>query len=196
MLERIQQAEGTGRTLDPSVADYLLHVKNELWAWLTDLLDAGGATEAAQTAGLVLIGALLPLGLLLLGFRTWRRWRRPTEGALPGEAPALPAAPALAPIDRITRALDAGDGREALAAGWEQLARALSDQGVGRWRPDQTEREFEQTVPAAWARRPALRDLRRAVVVGLYGPDDPALDHVRALLEQGRSLANPAPEAP
>ena len=175
----------------PTRSEYVNHLHDIVVAWFDHALANLQGGDALGTIALWVVGLGLPLslGLLLLG-RLRRRHRRlrPAQGAAPTE-PDDPIT--VDPGKALAHALASQDGRSALGALWRYVGMGLEAAGRGHWSTDQTEREFIATVRRAapgWAGLAELEDLRGAVVVGVYGPQSPPMEAVRALLPRAEAL--------
>lgn len=178
----------------PSTAEYVDHLR-KVAAQLVDRLlgDVQGVGEAGQIV-LVILGVAVPLSLALVIIDQVRRSRRRRAGATLRVARPVPVAP-VDPDQALALALAQGDARTALGALWRRLGLGLQAAGLGRWSPDQTEREFIATVHRAapdWQGLGELEALREAVVVGVYGPHPPSLAAVQALVPRAEALVPPS----
>lgn len=190
LLAEVQAREGVSTSLEPTVAEY----GQSLWEALVRALEAAtadlGGLEPLREPLALLVGVGLPALLAsALALRLWRRWQ--ARRAAPPPPPAAVEAAPVDPEEALRRALEAGEGRRALAALWAWLGRAMTAAGRGRWSPELTEREWVARVRAqdpAWPGLPELEALRREVVRGAYGPVPPTAEQVAALVPRARRL--------
>lgn len=193
-LSALQEELGVATTREVPTLEYLQHLQHRLGQWLDGLLAGagGGPVDERLLWAVLLVLPVVALGLAAAALLRRRRARRPPgRGPRPLDLPAVEADPQ----EHLDEAFARGDPRAALGALWARLGHALDAAGRGRWRADLTEREFVAEVTRAdpeWTGLAELRELGRVVVRGVYGPEEPDLEQVRALLPRAEALARQA----
>lgn len=190
MLDQIIAEDGI--TTDPGARfdELILALLQELKEWLADDTgaDFANTAEVALWVGLGLLGLVALWALFLLARRLRPRRRARTVRSLaPVVLVTLPD-----PTSTLEAALAAGDARAALAALWSELALGLGEAGfaatTGR---DRTHQELVRVVRQnrpSWVCLADLTHLARVLDRLCYGPVEPSVADVRALLPQTRGL--------
>ena len=190
LLDQIIAEDGI--TTDPGARfdELILALLQELREWLADGtgVDFGNTAQIATYVGLGLLG-LVTLWALFLLARRLRPRRRATK--VRPLAPVALTDPA-DPTSTLEAALAAGDARAALAALWAELALGLGEAGFAATASrDRTHQELVRLVRQSrpsWDRLADLTRLARVLDRLCYGPVEPSVDDVRALVPQTRGL--------
>ena len=162
-----------------------------LGGWIDELLGDRALLDALSAPSEVILWVLVVSTAVAIG---WLLYRWLTSRVQPRRRrPALEVldAPPPDPRGSLDAALASGVPRAALAALVVWLATGLAERGRSRWSSELTNREIvllARTMAPGWSGLEELAGLCRRVDVLLYGPDEPQMAEVRALLPRAEAL--------
>ncbi|GEM_PF-5745267 len=168
----------------------LMERLNPVIGWAGDLLGDPGLLDALETPSQIILWGLVISAACAIGYLVFRRLttRRGPPRRVTTEPLDAPPEDARAAFDQ---ALDRGEPRAALAALVVWLASGLAERGRGRWSAELTNAEIVSSarrLAPTWRGLSALSDLGHHLDRLLYGPVEPTMADVRALVPRAEAL--------